>query len=72
MRGTAGYVKTNSLATFSDELLHIDERVLADQQRFIYIISVQYTKCSLEDLLGGMNDRDGLQERESRNSVLPV
>ena len=35
-----GEVRTRSLATFSDELLHMDTPVLIDQQKLSYIISV--------------------------------
>ena len=48
--------------------LDIDVSLLADQQELIYISAD--TGCSLEDLQGTMNDRDGWRERESGKSVL--
>ena len=43
--------------------LNIDSPVLADQQK-IYIHQLcADTGCSLEDLLGVIDDRDGWQER---------
>ena len=48
----------------------MDVSVLADQQEFISISSVR-TGCSLEDLLGAMDDRDGWrEERVSEISVV--
>ena len=41
MLGTAGEVRTNSLATFSYGLLHMDTTVLVNQQRLAIISSVQ-------------------------------
>ena len=41
MLGTAGRVMANSYATFSNELLHMDTQVLANQQKRAFISSVQ-------------------------------
>ena len=38
--------------------LHMDVPVFVNQQELIYISSV-WTQCSLEDLLGVMDDMDG-------------
>ena len=52
--------------TFSNELLHVDLRVLVDQLRHFYIIFLR-----TEDLPGAMDDKDGLQEKV-KESVLSL
>ena len=41
MLDTAGEVRTNSLVTFSNELLHMDTPVLAYQQKLIFTSFLQ-------------------------------
>ena len=41
MLGTAGEVKTNSLATFSNGLLHMETPVLANEQRLTHTSSMR-------------------------------
>ena len=41
MQDTAGEIRTNAWATFSDEPLHTDVQVLADQLELIYDSSVR-------------------------------
>ena len=54
---TDGETKTNSKATFSYGLQRID--VLVDQQKpYIYLLCTNI-ECSLEDLPGEIEDRDG-------------
>ena len=69
MLDTAGEVKTDSLATFSNGLLHIDTPILADKHELTFISFVQtldaIKKTYKEWWPIGMND-----ERESRESML--
>ena len=48
--------------------LHMDVPVLTDQREFIYISS-EDTECSLEDLPGTIDDRNGRRERESQGNL---
>ena len=57
MLGTTGEERSNSEATFSYGLLHIDAPLLVDQQKHSPAL------CHLEDLPRAMIDRDGWQER---------
>ena len=59
----------NSWVTFSCRLQNMDELVLADQQRHIYI---RDTGCSLEDPPGAKDDRDGWWERVWELSAISI
>ena len=58
MRDTAGEIRMYFCGT-----LHTEEHRQDDQLEPIYKQLCADTKCSLEDLLGVMNDRDGWLER---------
>ena len=59
MLGTAGEIRTNSLAMFSYELLHMDTPLLADQLRLTLTNSVQTLDTILKDLPRGNTSGDG-------------
>ena len=59
MQSTAGEVRTNSKAAFSDGLLHTDIPVLVNLQNLAFASS----GCRLEDLSRTVTDRDRLQKR---------
>ena len=59
---TAAEVRMNSLATFSDSVLHMDTPLLADQKKTnIHQLFTDAEYC-LEDLPRTMVSRDGWQE----------
>ena len=53
-----------SEVTFSYGPLHVDDPVLVDQQKLACRQLCADTGCSLEDLPGAMDHRDGWRERE--------
>ena len=59
MRDSAGEAKTKLCD------VHMEGQVLANQQEFSYHSSCADTGCSLEDLAGVMDYKDGLRERET-------
>ena len=56
MLGTGGKIRTNSFATFSCGLLHIDTARLANLQDHIFSAD---SECSLKDLLWAMDEKNG-------------
>ena len=71
MGDTAGEVKMNSYAKFSDRPLHTDMQVLDDQQELIYDSSVQtqdivYRTCQKQWMIA----LNGEREREIHASTM--
>ena len=66
MLGTVSEIRSKSLATFSDGLLHMDTPDLADQQKITFIIFVRNTRYGLENLPRALADRDSCRERKRR------
>ena len=64
MPGTAGEVKKNSKATFSDGILHMDISMLIDQQKITFISSLR--------TLGALKKtyQERWMTRESKETVL--